>query len=419
MADKRADFPSRGDARVDLRAEPDDDASSASEGTSGGAPESAAPERPKAIRRARPGSLGQTEPGRGAAPPPSGMVVGARPAVVPVRVARPLEEAPVRLPFATPVRVPETKVVAAQVRIPEAKSAAAPVVHAAPAKSAAGGGELDRTKELLAEALAKNEELAATLAGAQGAEDAAFVRMREDHLAEIAQLVAAHESVLAKLKAEQAAASDFMKTDLARAHAVQNQQAPAAAGRRRSSLGLGLLIPGMILSGAAGAAGHARFHREEGPKAEETASSSKSARARAAAKESLDGGPATPESLAAAAMSPEAIASAKLAMSMTEQEGLGVKAAAADLKVRTNMTGISHMLEIDSINHELPTSDRFAEYIRKNTLSSDGDPSIDAWGTPYRLDAPPKPAAVRSAGADQSFDTDDDIVVAVDAIVGR
>ena len=76
-------------------------------------------------------------------------------------------------------------------------------------------------------------------------------------------------------------------------------------------------------------------------------------------------------------------------------------------------------MEIDGINHDMPTPGRFGEYIRKNSLSSAGDPAIDAWGMPYRLDAPPKKLAIRSAGPDKTFETGDDIVVEVQGMTTR
>ena len=46
-------------------------------------------------------------------------------------------------------------------------------------------------------------------------------------------------------------------------------------------------------------------------------------------------------------------------------------------------------------------------------ISKDPSAWTDPWGTPYRLDARPLPAAVRSAGPDQTFETDDDVVTPV------
>jgi hypothetical protein len=59
----------------------------------------------------------------------------------------------------------------------------------------------------------------------------------------------------------------------------------------------------------------------------------------------------------------------------------------------------------------VPEPAEFSDYLRKGADSTQADPSKDPWGTPYRLEVDTKNYAVRSAGSDSEYGTDDDIVV--------
>jgi hypothetical protein len=400
MDEKPADVPPRHDSP----AAPDD----ATPGKGQAAP-SVAPHQD------RPGSPPQ--PGREAvsAPPRSAVVArpreDARPGPSPAKAAEPPRAtSPVAAPPAQAARTKE----AGAARAPEPAAPRAPQVGSgrppAPSrfpiafdsgKAAEVSGELARTKELLTGAVKANEVLMASIAAAQTANDAASARMREEHQGELARLAEEHASAIAKLKGEHATSAAFQKSD------------PTSPARSRANAPrLGLLFP-VLVAGIAGAAiARLPVFDRSAPGSDAPESPAASATTGSATASATTGSaPAAPSG------TPEGLASAALAASATPQEGgEGVNAAGEEpkTKTKTRMAGIAHTLEIDGVDHELPQPDRFGDYIRKNTPSTDGDPSNDAWGTPYRLDIPPRKTGVRSAGPDRSFDTADDIVVGVE-----
>jgi hypothetical protein len=73
---------------------------------------------------------------------------------------------------------------------------------------------------------------------------------------------------------------------------------------------------------------------------------------------------------------------------------------------------IARSLRTDAALGKMPDPAHFEAYLRKNGESlSGGDVGSDYWGTPYRLDLGSDSYAIRSAGADTQFDTEDDITI--------
>ena len=75
---------------------------------------------------------------------------------------------------------------------------------------------------------------------------------------------------------------------------------------------------------------------------------------------------------------------------------------------------ISKLVYLDSIDGQQPKPEQFAEYLRKNMRMRDGiarDTSKDQWGQPYRLvyNKQRRQLIVSSAGPDTRYDTSDDI----------
>ncbi len=61
--------------------------------------------------------------------------------------------------------------------------------------------------------------------------------------------------------------------------------------------------------------------------------------------------------------------------------------------------------------HGLPAPDDLGAYLRENTQSKTGDASKDLWETPFRLEVTATSFAVRSAGPDREYETDDDVLM--------
>lgn len=75
---------------------------------------------------------------------------------------------------------------------------------------------------------------------------------------------------------------------------------------------------------------------------------------------------------------------------------------------------ISKLVYLDSIDGQHPKPEQFADYLRKNMRMRDGiarDTSKDQWGQPYRLvyNKQRRQLIVSSAGPDTRYDTSDDI----------
>lgn len=84
------------------------------------------------------------------------------------------------------------------------------------------------------------------------------------------------------------------------------------------------------------------------------------------------------------------------------------------IATQSEVSDISKMVYLDSIDGQQPKPEQFAEYLRKNMRTKDGisrDTSKDQWGQPYRLvyNKQRRQLIVSSAGPDMRFDTNDDI----------
>jgi hypothetical protein len=82
--------------------------------------------------------------------------------------------------------------------------------------------------------------------------------------------------------------------------------------------------------------------------------------------------------------------------------------------VQVEVNDIAQMIYLDHIAGAEPQNqDEFVNYVRKNMQTKVGqtrDTSKDFWGTTYRYTRQPARFTVSSAGADLTFDTEDDIV---------
>lgn len=84
------------------------------------------------------------------------------------------------------------------------------------------------------------------------------------------------------------------------------------------------------------------------------------------------------------------------------------------IATQAEVSDISKMVYLDTIDGTQPKPEQFADYLRKNMRTKDGiqrDTSKDQWGQPYRLvyNKQRRILVVSSAGPDTKYDTNDDI----------
>jgi hypothetical protein len=78
---------------------------------------------------------------------------------------------------------------------------------------------------------------------------------------------------------------------------------------------------------------------------------------------------------------------------------------------QATMAGVLSMVEVDSADGSLPAPEEFTAYLKSHAAANADHAASDGWGTDLRLDR--SPDAIRSAGPDRIFDTDDDLVVPI------
>jgi hypothetical protein len=75
------------------------------------------------------------------------------------------------------------------------------------------------------------------------------------------------------------------------------------------------------------------------------------------------------------------------------------------------VSNMIQFMEADALEGDFPTPESFESYLRKNNKSKlpGRDPSVDYWGTPYRLELHDHIITITSAGPDKQFGTGDDV----------
>jgi hypothetical protein len=81
-----------------------------------------------------------------------------------------------------------------------------------------------------------------------------------------------------------------------------------------------------------------------------------------------------------------------------------------EMGTKASMATISAMMQTDFATEPVPPASEFSAWLRSRSAGG-ANPDSDSWGTAYRLDE--SPVALRSAGPDKTFDTEDDLVVPV------
>jgi len=74
---------------------------------------------------------------------------------------------------------------------------------------------------------------------------------------------------------------------------------------------------------------------------------------------------------------------------------------------------IGNQLKLEAMHGRLPAEHRFGQFLRDELRSHRTDPSLDVWGSAYRLRIKPAVVVISSSGPDKMAWTADDLTVTV------